>query len=106
MAKVSMIQREVRREKLVDKYASKRASLKRSFLIPTLILMTSRRQCMRLTSCPESHHRFANATGAASPDGLGVFIARLALGATSCAMLQWVALFSVCSSPAGKERHL
>ncbi len=54
MAKVSMIQRELKRQKLVDKYAAKRAALKEQIANPDLTLSDRVKLSMKLARLPRN----------------------------------------------------
>ncbi len=54
MAKVSMIEREKKRQKLVDKYASKRAALKEQIRDPELKLSDRVKLSMKLAKLPRN----------------------------------------------------
>lgn len=54
MAKVSMIEREKKRQKLVDKYASKRAALKEQIRDPELKLSERVKLSMKLAKLPRN----------------------------------------------------
>jgi small subunit ribosomal protein S14 len=54
MAKVSMIEREKKRQKLVDKFASKRAALKEQIRDPELKLSDRVKLSMKLAKLPRS----------------------------------------------------
>ena len=54
MAKVSMIQREVKRQKLVDKYAAKRAALKEAIADPEASLSDRVKLSMKLARLPRN----------------------------------------------------
>ncbi|MGG7564936.1 30S ribosomal protein S14 [Rhodovulum sp. DZ06] len=54
MAKVSMIQRELKRQKLVDKYAAKRAALKEQIANPELSLSDRVKLSMKLAKLPRN----------------------------------------------------
>jgi len=54
MAKVSMIEREKKRQKLVDKYASKRAALKEQIRNPELKLSDRVKLSMKLAKLPRN----------------------------------------------------
>lgn len=54
MAKVSMVQRELKRQKLVDKYAAKRAALKEQIANPDLSLSDRVKLSMKLAKLPRN----------------------------------------------------
>ncbi len=54
MAKVSMIERQKKREKLVDKYAAKRAALKEQMRDPELALSDRVKLSMKLAKLPRN----------------------------------------------------
>src|SRR5690625_7864183 len=60
MAKVSMIQREVRREKLIDKYASKRAELKKHISDPNVDFDDKQAAMHALNKLPRDPWPFRN----------------------------------------------
>ena len=54
MAKVSMVQRELKRQKLVDKYAAKRAALKEQIKDPDISLSDRVKLSMKLAKLPRN----------------------------------------------------
>lgn len=54
MAKVSMVQRELKRQKLVDKYAAKRAALKEQIANPDISLSDRVKLSMKLAKLPRN----------------------------------------------------
>ena len=80
MAKVSMINREKRRTKLVAKYAKKRAELKAIITNPDVVLKSSRTRCSSCRSCPVIQARCASVIAAPFPAAPAVSTGSLDLG--------------------------
>ncbi len=106
MAKVSMINREKRRTKLVAKYAKKRAELKAIIINPDVVLKNSRTRCSGCRNCPVIQARFASVIAVPYPVVHAVSTGNLDWAVTNCVKPRCAVTYRACVRPAGKEEDI
>lgn len=104
MAKTSMVNREVKREKLAKRYAAKRAELKKLIANPATGYEEKIDAVNKRTSCRATPRRAASATAANCRAARAASTGSSASAATSCAKPRCVATCPASARRAGNEK--